>query len=1498
VSDGRPPRWKRRSHRSEWHIDTINITSWASFEGIEAYWLNKGHGLSAPDLCFVQELARTSDQTYQVEKSAFGSGWNTVVVPSVATVGATGLPGKSAGVAILAQRPRGLLAYGDSPGIGPPPFPGRVAAALWPAVLSRGVLVISVYLFCSEGMSSRNIAIMEYVLLLTKVARCPFIIGGDFNISPSCMDAAGFPQQLGGTIVAPCEDTYVSGGFSSLVDFFIIHNGIAAQTTVCRIDVLAPVAKHSPVRISIRADLKSVLTRQITKPAPYPKAAPICCRQDLPVDRALVELVQQTLDEAPSLPPEAMQDRIDQAYGSWTGAAEANIDSLFGIGRAPGASRTSGYRTCLKPVLGLGCRNQTGDPLSFSLRKVIALAAIFRCQYDHCWKLALRAQIRALCIVPDSAHRCLWIPVRRSIHLWLRLSAEAFEIEISILTGWAAWLEDAAAKRRAAHWKNWSKEALTDSSGRSVYALIKGPQPIPRLIVPDGPDGAIRAGTFAEVVEARAVPWSRLWKIDDGYKDPFPIDHPIILDAGLIFPPVVGIKQLARTYRWNTSVGVDHWPPRMIGLIDDWLLQVLCHLIRLLVITARTPRHFHQLLVHLIPKTDGGDRPIGVYPTIIRIISRWFRRAYGAVWQAKQPAIAHWGIRDRSIDHGVWRLAAFMEWCRATGRSSASFFLDIAKAFENIEHDTLVKLARQASFSEALLRWVIHLYRFPRSVVFLGSLAEPVRATKTVVPGDSFADLMMRIMITPMIKVLRRLCPSCLPAIVVDDIQCLIHDMNPVTVGRVTAQLLEISVQTLEDELHLPVSKPKLMSIFSGPEVQRIACSRSKLVARSVCPAVRNLGVDFSASGCKSRKVRGKRMTEMKKRAFRLRRLNRSARSRRFLSNGIGAVAVFGGGITGFTRSDLQSLRSSFRSCLRDKVAGRSLAWDLHRSSCDPALQAIGMAVKLFLVGWHESLIPKNFVRTVLVRIGRLPATLSSEGPVAAFVKTISMLGWEIVGNHSLRICAGRTIALDDFLPWEASLATTRAVNRTLWLQAAKHRAIYQHLDHPPYISGVVAATKHCSPREACLVDGFMAGVYSGTCHCQCGNDFDDEQRLWWHVWWDCPITDMYRREFVPSSISGPARKNFSPWMATGLFHHPMIDFPPSSSCPRVVWCSRNIKSPVVGCPLFGCESFSDGSTLRPNCKWSARAGWAVVQINSDGTLGISAFGCLPIFEQDNNAAEIWAILFWLQHLDPCVRSAVLYSDSQIAVDGFGDLLLVSRADQPYASIWRSILDAVSEVGGVALRVVKVPAHISVEAAAARGPAGLHRRAGNRWADLLAKAGAARHPDGTACHTRKARIDGLLAEIIPWFGRCLRVLVDTGMLPSRPPPSKYGRVPKLRRHLVVAFSAGQDRCCRCLRVGQGGVVPGACIPHTARPHHLCTVPGGVYCSVCGAYSFTRTFNLAMSCTGPPKAGNSAGYRSLARLGGGLHPITRRPLGAPPEDLCMGCLEVDLSSVVI
>ena len=89
-------------------------------------------------------------------------------------------------------------------------------------------------------------------------------------------------------------------------------------------------------------------------------------------------------------------------------------------------------------------------------------------------------------------------------------------------------------------------------------------------------------------------------------------------------------------------------------------------------------------------------------------------------------------------------------------------------------------------------------------MVFLGSLARTVVATKTVVPGDSFADVMMRIMISPAAHYLRKEHPSCFPAVVVDDVQCLVHGPDPVAVGKVAARLLDGAVKVMEDELHLP----------------------------------------------------------------------------------------------------------------------------------------------------------------------------------------------------------------------------------------------------------------------------------------------------------------------------------------------------------------------------------------------------------------------------------------------------------------------------------------------------------------------------------------------------------------------------------------------------------------------------------------------------------------------------------------------------------------------
>ena len=188
------------------------------------------------------------------------------------------------------------------------------------------------------------------------------------------------------------------------------------------------------------------------------------------------------------------------------------------------------------------------------------------------------------------------------------------------------------------------------------------------------------------------------------------------------------------------------------------------------------------------------------------------------------------------------------------------------------------------------------------------------------------------------------------------------------------------------------------------------------------------------------------------------------------------------------------------------------------------------------------------------------------------------------------------------------------------------------------------------------------------------------------------------------------------------------------------------------------------------------------------------------------------------------------------------------------------------------------------------GPAVMHRRWGNNWADTLAKAGAALHPDRPQCRVRAAQMTGILREVLPFFGRALASLVDRDFLPKRPDPTGLVRIPRLSPHVVVEFGEeGAERCCKCLRFGRAGKVPGSCLPSGTRQHSLYELGGGIFCSTCAAYSFSRTRMLASACTGFPDSKSSAMVR-LNRLLSGRHPHNRRLLGTS-RPLWAGFLDV-------
>ena len=120
-------------------------------------------------------------------------------------------------------------------------------------------------------------------------------------------------------------------------------------------------------------------------------------------------------------------------------------------------------------------------------------------------------------------------------------------------------------------------------------------------------------------VEQEANKWAELW------------DERAEYDAGVIggacpAPPAPlqlgALRAATRTFPPGTGIGADGIAPRAIGRLSDEVLLDLCVLYAAIELCGSWPDLVNLVLIVLLPKPDGGLRPIGLFPTFIRV---WMR---------------------------------------------------------------------------------------------------------------------------------------------------------------------------------------------------------------------------------------------------------------------------------------------------------------------------------------------------------------------------------------------------------------------------------------------------------------------------------------------------------------------------------------------------------------------------------------------------------------------------------------------------------------------------------------------------------------------------------------------------------------------------------------------------------------------------------------------------------------------------------------------------------
>ena len=220
---------------------------------------------SAADVLLLQETRLHGDDAIsRASNGAARFGWRATLSHAKRTAANA----SSAGCAVCVKK-----------NIGMRPHPGDVVIdgaqcrfhAAWVGGFLRGGLhCCSIYLKDSEGASETNLGLLQEVAMFLSCLRGPWIVGGDWNMTPETLSSTRFASAVRGIIIAPESPTCNQ----SVYDYFLISEGLLPCVAgVSRVDD-AGLNPHWPARLYLRTGARRHLVRQLVRPLKVPAVIP------------------------------------------------------------------------------------------------------------------------------------------------------------------------------------------------------------------------------------------------------------------------------------------------------------------------------------------------------------------------------------------------------------------------------------------------------------------------------------------------------------------------------------------------------------------------------------------------------------------------------------------------------------------------------------------------------------------------------------------------------------------------------------------------------------------------------------------------------------------------------------------------------------------------------------------------------------------------------------------------------------------------------------------------------------------------------------------------------------------------------------------------------------------------------------------------------------------------------------------------------------------------
>jgi len=691
----------------------------------------------------------------------------------------------------------------------------------------------------------------------------------------------------------------------------------------------------------------------------------------------------------------------------------------------------------------------------------------------------------------------------------------------------------------------------------------------------------------------------------------------------------------------------------------------------------------------------------------------------------------------------AWNVSFAAEASANSNRSYGQALLDLVKAFEKIPHHLLVAAAVKHGYSLILLRLSLAAYRCLRTLVDNKVCSRLILAVCGITAGSGTATTELRMLVLDVIDQSYVLFPTISLFVFVDDFTIEFAG-NYFSVAWHLAKAIDFIVDFFQTRLKLEVSVDKSIVIGCTPRLAKAVCSASK--TRKVKPASSGKLLGVPSAGGRRRVVKHlvKRLSSFRQKVGRIHDLRRLGVRTNNVVRAAGTPAItYGVEVTGMADTHLDSARRLIARAAAPEGGGKDpnlvlYLLDGSAGSMDPAFDAHVLPIVRYAYAWWESWQPTRLLTKAFgAAYSRLNAKNMSwgvvNGPIAALIMSLARMKWSFIDSMSVTDDLGRVYKLTCDPPCVLASAMKESVRR--W-RIAKILVKYPTCapSVPDYadprledqwvindgllphgivdLIGPIGRLAKGSRRGAKSFEPWEPKHAPSLISAFTGGQWCQGRVASTKAWTDdarCQLClsengTLHHRRFCSATMPtggwptpvGPAQAGMAMLSTcrSNIALNRGLIFPRIMIRPAQVEHSFQWLIPPPEDTPFKARWYIDGSCTNPTWTQARGLGFAMILVDSDGSLLAAGKGNPPNWVIDSGGAEVWAFLQVLEMFPDCSRITTDYYNILVMLQS--GRKSATAATRPLARLWRSIYDCIDKRGTIDIllkRVWRMPSH-------------------------------------------------------------------------------------------------------------------------------------------------------------------------------------------------------------